>query len=56
MEQTLRLIGKVSVPFVAGWCLETLAWIAIREDKPTRAAVLMGAAGRTSRRRSGAFQ
>lgn len=48
MEQTLRLIGKVRVPFVAGWCLETLAWTAIREHKPTRAAVLMGASERIS--------
>ena len=29
---------------MTGWCLESLAWIEIREGEPTRAAVLMGAA------------
>ncbi|WP_037176605.1 ATP-binding protein [Rhodococcus sp. UNC363MFTsu5.1] len=48
MEHGLRLIRQVNVPFVAGWCLESLAWIAIREDNPTRAAILMGAAQRLS--------
>jgi predicted ATPase/DNA-binding NarL/FixJ family response regulator len=40
----LRLIRKVDDPVMMGWCLESLAWIATREDEPTRAVVLMGAA------------
>nr|WP_246044834.1 LuxR C-terminal-related transcriptional regulator [Rhodococcus oryzae] len=43
-EQALRLIRQINDPVMAGWCLESFAWIAIREDEPTRAAVLMGAA------------
>ncbi|MFG1783775.1 ATP-binding protein [Rhodococcus oryzae] len=43
-EQALRLIRQINDPVMSGWCLESFAWIAIREDEPTRAAVLMSAA------------
>ncbi|MFI6431005.1 ATP-binding protein [Rhodococcus oryzae] len=48
-ELALRLIRKVDDPVMTGWCLESLAWISTREDEPTRAAVLMGAAETLSR-------
>ncbi|WP_077042028.1 ATP-binding protein [Rhodococcus sp. MTM3W5.2] len=50
MEQAMRLNRQVNDPLMTGWCLESMAWIAIREDKPTRAAVLMGAAETLSQR------
>ncbi|TJZ75985.1 LuxR family transcriptional regulator [Rhodococcus oryzae] len=42
--QALRLSRKINDPAMTGWCLESLAWKERREGKPTRAAVLMGAA------------
>ncbi|MGW6377022.1 ATP-binding protein [Rhodococcus sp. NPDC055112] len=49
-EQALRLIRQINVQVLTDWCLELLAWIAIREGNPTRAAVLMGAAETLSRK------
>ncbi|RDI13086.1 putative ATPase [Rhodococcus sp. AG1013] len=43
-EQALRLIWQIHVQVMTGWCLESLAWIAIRGGNPKGAAVLMGAA------------
>ncbi|SEL01723.1 ATP-binding protein [Rhodococcus maanshanensis] len=42
--QALQLLRQLKDLVMTGWCLESLAWIAIREHQPTRAGVLMGAA------------
>ncbi|MGW6374433.1 ATP-binding protein [Rhodococcus sp. NPDC055112] len=49
IEQALRLSRPINDPAMTGWCLESLAWIGIRADDPTRAAVLMGAADTLAR-------
>ncbi|MFG1785766.1 ATP-binding protein [Rhodococcus oryzae] len=44
LEQALHLLRQLKDLVMTGWCLESMAWIAIRGGDPTRAAVLMGAA------------
>ncbi|MFC9787247.1 ATP-binding protein [Rhodococcus sp. NPDC127528] len=48
LEQGLRLSRVVDDPLGSSSCLEVLAWIAARDGRHRRAAVLMGAAGSLS--------
>jgi predicted ATPase/DNA-binding CsgD family transcriptional regulator len=44
MRQSLKLLSQVGDTLATSWCLEVTAWIAAGEDKPRRAATLLGAA------------